>query len=438
MRRPRRIAAASAAAAVLLFAAAAPLAAEVITLREAIDRALAKNLGIERRRADVAVADATVRLALAERLPRLQVGGQGTYNHPEVLFPFGEDVVVSLLPEFDWDTQASVRQPLYTGGQLEKAHQQAKVGAERSRENLRSAEEELLLRLVTSYLTVARGDALMDVEKQSVELAQQRLDRAQAFYEAGEVTRVDVLRARAAIKGAERRLAAARSLRETAVGALRVVLVADGEIEVERPDDVLPPPPGEAALVARALETRPELAEARFNLELARLEVEKVKGGRRPSLLAEAALVQQKSNFPAERFVSVNVGVAVPIYQGGSVAARVAVAEERELQARLGVEELRLAVREEVRSALVELETAETTLGLAGEQLAAVEAEHEQVSDLYEALEATSLDVAASELALAEARRAVVNSALDRDLAQVRLYYTTGDLKAALLEEATP
>lgn len=438
MRKLGRAAAASTAVAFLLLAAAAPLAAEVITLREAIDRALAENLGIQRSRSDVAVADTTVRLALAERLPRFQVSAQGTWNRPEVLFPFGEDVVVSLLPEFDWDTQASLRQPLYVGGQLEKAQLQAKVGAERSRESLRGDEDELLLRLVTSYLTVARGDALMEVEKQSVELAQQRLSRAEAFYEAGEVTRVDVLRARAAIKGAERRLAAARSLRETAVGGLRVVLAADGEIEVERPEDVLPPPPGEAALVAHALDTRPALAEAQLALELARLEVEKVKGGRRPSLLAEAALVQQKSNFPAERFVSVNVGVAVPIYQGGSVAARQAIAEEREQQARLGLLELRLAVREEVRSALVELDTAETTLGLASEQLAAVEAEHEQVSDLYEALEATSLDVAASELSLAEARRAVVNSALDRDLAKVRLYYTTGDLKSALLEEATP
>ncbi len=425
------------AANLFLLAAAAPLAAEVVTLREAIDRALAQNLGIERSRSAVAVADATVRLALAERLPHLDFGGRGSFNRPEVLFPFGDGLVVRLLPETDWAAQASLRQPLYTGGQLEKAHRQAKVDADRSRDRLRGDEEQLLLRLVTSYLTVVRGDALMAVEEQSVELAEKRLRRAESFYEAGEVTRVDVLRARAAIKGAERRRAGARSLRETAVGALRVVLATDGEIDVERPQDVLPPPAGEAALVAHALDTRPELDEARLALELASLEIGKAKGGRRPALFAEAVLVQQRSNFPAERFVSVNLAVAVPIYQGGSVAARLAIAGERELQARLGYEELRLVVREEVRAALVELETAATTLGLATEQLAAVEAEHEQVSDLYEALEATSLDVAVAELALAEARRAVVNSALDRDLAKVRLYYTSGDLKFALLEEAT-
>ena len=44
-----------------------------------------------------------------QRLPRLEVGGRGTYNNPEVLFPFGEDLVVRLLSETDWEAQASLR-----------------------------------------------------------------------------------------------------------------------------------------------------------------------------------------------------------------------------------------------------------------------------------------------------------------------------------------
>ncbi len=415
--------------------AALPLAAEVLTLDEAIRRALAANLGVERSRSEVVAADHAVRLAIAERRPRFTVDGRGTFNSPDASFALSEELTIRLLPETDYRAQAGLRLPLYMGGRLATAHQQSQVEAEGSRDRLRGAEERLLLRVVSDYLTVVRGDALMAVEVQSVELARNRLHQADAFYQAGEVTRVDVLRARAAIKSAERRLASARLLRESAEGALRVDLASGGEIVVERPEDLLPPPAEEAALVARALQNRPELAAARQAWELVRLEVDKAKGARRPTVLAEAALVQQRSNFPSEQILSVNLGVSIPLYQGGSVAARVAIAEQRALQARLALDELRLVVREEVRATLVELDTAETTLGLAAEQLVAVLAEHEQISDLYEALEATSLDVAAAELALAEARRAVVNSSLDRDLSKVRLYYAVGELKSAFLEE---
>lgn len=421
----------------VLVLAASALAAEpatVLTFRDAVDRALAANHGVERARSEVAVADAGVRRAVSFVKPRLTLEGRATRNEPEVAFRF-QDATATLLPRDDWDARLRLRQPIYAGGQEWRAYRQSRIAAAGSRDALRDAEEDLLLRLAADYLDVARGDALIAVETRSVELATRRLGRAESFFEAGEVARVDVLRARAAIKAAERRLAGARRLREAAAGRLRLDLALDGAVAVARPARPWPPPPPEAELVASALAGRPEVARAEKELEVARLEVARQRGARRPEVDAEAQWVRQRSNFPTDDYGSLSILVNVPLYRGGRTAAEVAIARERERQARLALDELRLAVTEAVRQALLDLATAETQLALAREQLAAVEGEHEQIAALYEALEATSLDVEVAELSLAEARRAVVDAALDRDLAEAGVWHAAGALKSALLEE---
>ncbi|HEV2721991.1 MAG TPA: hypothetical protein VG323_18365, partial [Thermoanaerobaculia bacterium] len=66
------------------------------------------------------------------------------------------------------------------------------------------------------------------------------------------------------------------------------------------------------------------------------------------------------------------------------------------------------------------------------EQLTAAEAEYVEAFERYRAQEATSVDVAASEASLADARRAVAAETLNRDLSQLRVWYAAGALKDAV------
>jgi outer membrane protein TolC len=93
-------------------------------------------------------------------------------------------------------------------------------------------------------------------------------------------------------------------------------------------------------------------------------------------------------------------------------------------------------VREDVRRALVDLNAAEASLALAKDQLTASEAEHAQALDLYRAQETTALDLASAEASLADARRAVATSGLDRDLAELRVWAAAGLLKKTVFEES--
>jgi outer membrane protein TolC len=110
----------------------------------------------------------------------------------------------------------------------------------------------------------------------------------------------------------------------------------------------------------------------------------------------------------------------------------VAGAKSLQKQAEIALDEAKIGAREDVRRALADLRSAETGLQLASEQLQAAQAEYDQAFDLYRAQEATSLDVAASETSLADARRAVAEETLNRDLSELRVWYAAGDIKTAL------
>lgn len=437
--RPGFLPAAALALAATAAAQTAPPAetATTLTLQQAFARALSDNLALGRAQAEVNVAQAQKRAALSLILPRLTASGAFTRNTDEVDFGADEDRRV-ILPLNDYGLRLTLAQPIFAGLREKRTYDQAKQGIGSAQEGARAAADAVLLQVATDYLGMVQGDLLLGVEEKSLELARKRRKQAQDLLDAGEATRVDVLRAETAIKEAERRVVAARQLRVQAQGRLRVDLALDGDLAVVEPQAVVPPPPDHAILVEKAAAERPEIRQARHALEVARLEVQKQKGAYLPVLTADAGYIRQRTTFPKDAYGFARLNVTLPIFQGGEVGARVSVARERERQARMSLEESQRQVAEEVQTALLDLQAATTNLALAEEQRAAAEAEYEQVFDLYRSQEATSLDVDSSETALADARRAATNSRLLRKLAEVRVWFAAGSLQAVVQQEVIP
>ncbi|HUP50396.1 MAG TPA: TolC family protein [Thermoanaerobaculia bacterium] len=402
-----------------------------LTFEDALSRALHVNNDIERSRAGVGVAEANRLFLMSAVLPRISANGALTRNSIEQSFGEGADAI-TILPRNDWNYSITLSQPIFAGRRELRAYSQAKLGIENAREVEQATADATLLRVASSYLALVNAGARMEIERRNIELAEKRRQQAQAFFDAGEVTRVDVLRAETAVKAAQRVLAGADQARQFAESDLRQALELDGSIEPAPPARRIPSPPDEEALLRRAASGRPDLDVARNNVRIAGLEVSKQRGYRLPLITFDGGLVHQRTPFPADRFSYGALRFNVPLFQSGEVAARVAGARHRELQAELALEDARLAAREDVRRALAALRAAETGLSLAAEQLVAAEAEYAQAFELYRAQEATSLDVATSEASLADARRAVAEETLNRDLAELRVWYAAGAIQEAL------
>ncbi|HEX2120149.1 MAG TPA: TolC family protein [Thermoanaerobaculia bacterium] len=416
---------------IALCAAPAAWAQTKLTFDGALRRALEVNNTVETAREDVAVAQENRNLLVSAVMPRISVTGDLTRNSLEQTFGGEGEDSVTILPRNDWAYRITLSQPVFAGRRELRAYSQSKILIENARESTVAAEDTVLLRVASNYLAVLNADRRVEVERRNIELAERRLAQAKAFYEAGEVTKVDVFRAETAMKAAQRLLAVAAQTREHAAAQLRIDLDLDGAVEVEQPQRALPPLPSEEALIARATEARSDVDIAENNVRIAELEVSKQRGFWLPTVTFDGGWVHQKTPFPADRYSFGALRFNVPVFQAGEVFARVAAAKHRQKQAELALDESTLAAREDVRRALADLRAAETGLGLANEQLTAAQAEYEQAFELYRAQEATSLDVAASEASLADARRAVAEETLNRELAELRVWYAAGGIQEA-------
>jgi outer membrane protein len=415
----------------IALAVAGEVAGAPLSFDQALRRALEVNNTVESARAEIGVAEAQKDQLLSAVLPRIDINGSLTRNSLEQQFGEGDDRV-TLLPRNDWNYTIVLSQPVYAGRRELRAYSQAKLLVDNARLGNLGSEDATLLQVASNYLAVVNAAARIDIERNNIELATKRREQADAFFQAGEVTRVDVLRAETAVKAAQRLVAAAEQTREVAESELRKALDLDGDIEVTPPARSMPPLPEEEELVRRAEQARPDVIVAKNNVRVADLEVSKQRGFWLPTVRFEGGLIQQKSQFPADSYSFGALRFNIPVFQSGEVLARVAGARQREKQAELALEDARLAAREDVHTALVTLRSAETSLNLAREQLAAAEAEYAQSFELYRAQEATSLDVSASEQSLADARRAVAEETLNRDLAELRVWYAAGAIKEAV------
>ncbi|MEA2416001.1 MAG: outer membrane protein [Thermoanaerobaculia bacterium] len=422
---------------------AAPLSVRAqtkLTLQEALARALQVNNTVERSRIEINVAEQNRKQLLSSILPQVNLTGSTIENSKEVAFGSGADAR-TILPATDWNYRVVLSQPIYAGLREKRAYDQAKIGIVNAREGVLGTEDAVLLRVASNYLAVANAEANIAIEQRNIEIAEKRKTQSTAFYQAGEVTKVDVLRAETAIKASQRLLASAQQQREAAESALRADLDLTGDITVASPDSSpessIAPMPDEQTLVSKAEAVRPDVAIAQNNIRVAELEVQKQRGAYFPVVTFDAGYINQKAAFPTSHYGYGAFRFSVPIWQSGQVSSRIAQAKEREQQARLLLEDAKIAAREDVHRAVTDLNAADTTLQLAKEQLAAAEAEYAQVFELYRAQESTSLDLATSEVSLADARRAVAAETLNHNLAQLRVWYAAGAIKDAVGVGAT-
>lgn len=403
-----------------------------LTFDQALRLALRVNNQVEAAQQEINVAEENRSYLLSQVLPHIQATGNLQRNSLQQTVDFG-DRSVAILPQNNWNYQVTLQQPIFAGLREQRAYSQAKIGIQNAQQNSQLTQDQVLLRVASSFLALVNAGARIDVEQKNIELAQNRLKQSQAFFNAGEVTKVDVLRAETAVKAAQRQLAAAQQGRATAESDLRAALDINDAITAVPPAQALPAVPAdESVLVSDAIAKRPDVTVASNNVRIAGLEVQKQRGFWLPTVSFNGGFLNQKSPFPANSYAFGALQFTVPIFSSGEVQARVASAKAQEEEAKLRLDTARTTAREDVRKALVDLHASETSLGLARDQLAAAQAEYTQTFELYRAQEATSLDLASAEASLADARRAVAEESLNRDLAQLRVWYAAGDIKQAV------
>lgn len=283
----------------------------------------------------------------------------------------------------------------------------------------------------------AQGGAY--VAAKALESAQGHQQDAKNAFDAGLVSRADVLRTVSQQKTAE--LAVARAANNVAIATeqLRVFMVDNSQTNYEIGENILdelppyPVPPTPDSGYAEALERRLEMRQLGESEAALRAEAAVARAGNYPRLDAQGNGIYANPNT---RYVppdatwrgtwdaSIVLSWTPTNIFGATAQAKTAEAHADEVAARKGA--LRNALHMEVSQALNGLAEATFGLSVSRDNLTAADENYRVRRELYRAGKATIVEVTDAETELTRARLEVVNSHVDVRIARVALQHALG------------
>ncbi len=211
-------------------------AQQVISLQKAVDLTLQNNITIKQSQITEALATEDVKQSQNNQLPSLTVNPQASYNFGRspnlTTYSYTSQAFLYV------NGQASVSVTLFQGGTLRNQILQNKILLDVDKTSTSKVKNDLLLNVVTDYLTILTDQDLVVAAKQQIDLAKITLDRAQKNFDQGAATLADLSQAKAQVSTAELNLTTAQNQVDLAILILKQYMEMDPktEISVEKPD----------------------------------------------------------------------------------------------------------------------------------------------------------------------------------------------------------
>jgi outer membrane protein TolC len=312
----------------------------------------------------------------------------------------------------------------------------ARQGQERS---LELARQRLAVQVASAFYNVIAQRQLLEVARQSLERTESLRRASDARLKIGMASKLDVFRAELQSAQARDSMVRSKAALETALEQFRGALALPPGDPVEPegaalPDDLGPADEPLEALVHRALASRLELLEVRDQVEDARRAASLARQNRLPQLDLNLAVTQlgYGGSFAdawaaADRRVEVSVSTSYPFEQSTQRATS-AVAQIQVGARERGVRQQELAVEEEVRASLRELERIRKSVELQ-RQAVDVAVQQRRLAVLrYQRGLGSNFDVVDAEGSLVLARSALVGLLASYAVARLDLKRVVGSL----------
>jgi outer membrane protein len=286
------------------------------------------------------------------------------------------------------------------------------------------------------YLRTVRAQAQVEARIADSLLANDLLSIAKDQLTAGVGVALDVTRAQAQLAGIRAQLIAARNERDRSELELKRALNVSLDEQLVLTDSLgqLPevePPVDQNAVIAKALETRPDILALRAQLLASHQQTAAIRAERLPSVGAfgDDGLIGYNLAHMLPTYAW-GIQVSVPIFDGFRRESRI---EQQSLAAReleVRQRDLRQQVAVEVRSALLDLESARQQVDASIERLRLTEQEVAQARERFTAGVAGNSDVIIAQLSLNSSRTSLIEAETAYQNARVALARAEGSVTA--------
>jgi outer membrane protein len=416
------------------------IGASAETLESALARAYVGNPTLGAQRASVRATDENVPRALSLGRPRVtgtaDVGAQYTETQSgsggggvsggrgtsQTTFPRGAGIQVD--------------QSIFNGNRTLNTTRQAESQVLGARETLRNTEQTVLFNGVTAYMNVLRDTAILNLQRNNVEVIEEQLRQTRDRFNVGEVTRTDVAQAEARLAAGRSQVSLAESNLRASIALFRQVIgVEPRQLAPGRPLDRMLPRSIEAA-VQIGLTEHPAIKSALHAVDVAELQVKVTEGELYPTIgVTGSATERFDVTSPGDqRFTAAAVArLTVPIYEGGEVYARVRQAKETVGQRRIEADITRDQIRATVFSSWGQLEASRAQIVAAQAQVEAAEIALSGVREEARVGQRTTLDVLNAQQELLTARVNLITAQRDRVVNSFAVVQAMGRLSTRAL-----
>lgn len=411
-----------------------------LTLAEALERTRTTSPRLGELEAQRRAAEAGLAGARAERRPRVDVSAGYTRNSdvPELTLSvpgLGTRTLFPNIPD-NWRAHAGVSVPLWTSGRIEHGITAADRQLQAAGLDLTSAASELALETRGAYWSLVTARESARVLAEAVRSFEAHRKSAQDRFDFGVAARNEVLAVQVELDRAELARLSAENAAEVANANLVRLTGLPPETRIE-PTEPLSAPEGPAeeieALVAAALDARPELAALQQRIAAARATAEIQRALARPqagfSFGYDYARPNQRILPLRDKFEgtwSAGVTVSLNAFDGGRTAAAIAQAEARADALEQQLASIRQGLRLEVTSRLLDLRNARASLQVTARSLESARENLRVASDRYREGVIPSSELLDAEIALLRAGLDQTEAATRIQIALARLERAVG------------
>lgn len=424
---------------------------KVLTIQSAIDIALQNSLKHRVDLSDVKIAENQVAQAYAGYLPKINLaGGITRYKEMPDLVKLGRDVAAlnNALGELAGNVGANelaaqlgrqegpddgltyygiklkLEQPLYTGGYLTGINTQARANLLLAKYTLEKAEAELVLDVKKAFYQVLYAQYITDSVHHGLMSMENHVNEARQFFEAGMVSKLDVIRAEVALTELEQQgLQAENCLKIARIHLNYVLGVNLDEGYIMSKTDAEPFFDGALnGCIEQALKNRAELKALEAGIEMSKSLVQIAKSGSRPKL----GLVMEYDQYDTEAFSgddnqTISLIASFNLWDGGLVKNQVLEAKNKWDQMNSRRELLKNGIRLEVEQAFYNLQNALQLIRVAEKNLIQAEEALDMARESYQAGLSTSLERIDAETSLNHAKNSFYQAQINFQIMSAEL-----------------
>lgn len=409
-----------------------------LTLEESIRIALTENPSLQAVRHRVSVARAKVTEAGTYYLPELKLlSGYGYMNDlPKVELAAGalgsSPLSLSIGDQQVGGVRFYLQQPIFTGGKISALNDQAENNLELHEFSYIRSEQNLIFQVTAAYLNILKAGREREVAQAAVKQLIAHLETVRNLYQAGNVSRLDLLRTEVQLAGARQMLNRSDHGVELAKSAFNILLSREMETPL-KVEDILQYIPRELVLresIDAALENRPELRIMESQKEIVRAARAAARTEYWPQIGAMAAynydwgdgdLLDWEGDWGMAALT-----VNMDIWSWGRTEAK----EEQALYLLAEIQEKERQLRDgiglEVKQAFLETTQARENITVSEKALSTAEESYESSRVGYRNGRINNVEVLASQLALTEAGNNYLQSLYDYQLARAQLEKAIG------------